>query len=245
MLLRSTMSYASLVYNKTMFLNDLIENRKNKRAEKRAEEARVNALFEEFLEETKPHTPRATKHPQAALYRHAWKRAVILSFLFKDIPNSDRHYLFEKFAKIAAKKYYRVAPSNAYGTVQLKMSPEAASKLFDKEKDILFPVEKKIEKTSKFACIYIGVDDNRRYYIGQTMGAPEFRWVQHRAHNTGPFKQGAEYIKWDVLERNVELADLNQKESYFIGFYNSFENGYNDTRGNDFQAYQQGLNDKH
>src|SRR3989338_10144682 len=122
-----------------MGLRSFIDNWKIKRVERAIERKRLNDLFEKFLIETQPLTTKASKHPEAALLRHAWKRAAILSFLFKDIPNSEKGYLYKNFAEIAAKRYYRIAPENAYGKVQLKIEPDAASKLLEKEKELLFP----------------------------------------------------------------------------------------------------------
>ncbi len=228
-----------------MGLRSFIKNWKKKRIERATERRRLNDLFEKFLIETRPLTPKASKYPEAALLRHVWKRAAILSFLFKDIPNSEKGYLYKNFAEIAVKRYYRIAPENAYGKVQLKIEPGAASKLLEKEKELLFPQKKVSTHSRELACIYLGVDDHGRYYVGQTLGAPEFRWVQHRANNTGPFKKGATYVEWKILERNVDPSDLNKKESYYIGFYNSVVNGYNDTRGTDLAAYEKGINENH
>ena len=50
-------------------------------------------------------------------------------------------------------------------------------------------------------------------------------------------------MEWKVLERNVDPSDLNRKESYYIGLYDSVGNGYNDTRGNDLLTYEKGLSE--
>ncbi|MBI2640199.1 MAG: GIY-YIG nuclease family protein [Candidatus Sungbacteria bacterium] len=226
-----------------MGIRTFIDNWKKKRAERAIERKRLNDLFEKFLIETRPLTPKASKYPEAALLRHAWKRAAILAYLFKDIPNSEKDYLYKNFAEIAAKKYYRIAPEGAYGKIPLKIARDVASKLLEKEKELLFPQKIVPARSRELACIYLGIDDHGRYYVGQTLDAPEFRWVQHRANNTGPFKKGATYVEWKVLERNVDQSDLNRKESYYIGLYNSVTNGYNDTRGNDLVAYEKGLSE--
>lgn len=226
-----------------MGIRSFIDGWKKKRLERVIERKRLNDLFEKFLIETQPLTPKASKYPEAALFRHAWKRAAILSYLFKDIPNSEKGYLYSNFAKIAAERYYRIAPEGAYGKISLKIEPDAASKLLEKEKGLLFPQKIVPSHSQELACIYLGVDDRGRYYVGQTLGAPEFRWVQHRANNTGPFKKGAAYVEWKILERNVDPSDLNKKESYYIGLYNSMVNGYNDTRGNDSASYENGLSE--
>lgn len=116
-----------------MGIKNLIDNWKKKRAERAEEQKRISGLFESFLIETKPLTPKATKHPEAALYRHAWKRAVALILLLKDSDNSDSKILYEKFADIAAKRYDKIAPYGPYGKVRLKMTSEAVKKLMEKE----------------------------------------------------------------------------------------------------------------
>lgn len=120
-----------------MSIKSFLENWKRKRAERVEARKRVEALFEKFLLETKPLTPKASKHPEAALYRHAWKRAVALSYLFEKTSNLEKSELYKNFAQIAAKKYSRVAPSSLYGTVSLRMTPEAMMKLLEKEQRTL------------------------------------------------------------------------------------------------------------
>lgn len=72
-----------------MSIQSFIQNRSKKRIEDAEAQKRVEELFEKFLLETKPLTPKASKQPEAALYRHAWKRAIALSFLFDTTPNPD------------------------------------------------------------------------------------------------------------------------------------------------------------
>jgi len=120
-----------------MGIKSFIENWKRKRVARAEARKRIEELFEKFLLETKPLTPKASKHPEAALYRHAWKRAVVLSYLFKKTLNSERAELYKNFAQIAAKRYSRVAPQNLYGTVSLRMTPETMTKLLEKEQRIL------------------------------------------------------------------------------------------------------------
>jgi len=120
-----------------MSIKSFIENLKRKQAERTEARKRIEELFEKFLLETKPLTPKASKHPEAALYRHAWKRAVALSYLFEKTSNSERSELYKNFAQIAAKRYSRVAPQNLYGTVSLRMTPENMMKLLEKEQRML------------------------------------------------------------------------------------------------------------
>ncbi len=120
-----------------MGIKSIIESWKKRRLERAEARKRLDELFEQFLLETKPLTPRASKHQEAALYRHAWKRAVALSFLFDKTSNSEKSELYKNFAQIAAKRYSRVAPQNLYGTVALKMTPDAMLKLMEQEKRML------------------------------------------------------------------------------------------------------------
>src|SRR3989338_8437873 len=99
-----------------MGIKSFIENWKKGRLERAEARKRLEELFETFLLDTKPLTPKASKHPGAALYRHAWKRAI---------------------ARLAAKKYSQVAPQNLYGPVSLKMTPDAMLKLIEQEKRML------------------------------------------------------------------------------------------------------------
>jgi len=52
-----------------MGIKSFIENWKRKRAERAEARKRIEELFEKFLLETKPLTPKASKHPEAALYK--------------------------------------------------------------------------------------------------------------------------------------------------------------------------------
>lgn len=120
-----------------MGIKSFIENWKKRRRERAEERKRLEELFEKFLVETRPLTPKASKHSEAVLYRHAWKRAVALSFLFDKTSNPEKSELYKNFAQIAAKRYSRVASTNLYGTVSLKMTPDSMLKLVEQEKRML------------------------------------------------------------------------------------------------------------
>ena len=120
-----------------MSIKSFIDNWKKKRLERAEAQKRLEELFDKFLLETKPLTPKASKHPEAALYRHAWKRAVAISFLFDKTSNQERSELYKDFARLAAKKYSWIAPQSLYGSVSLKMTPDAMFKLMEQEKRII------------------------------------------------------------------------------------------------------------
>jgi len=62
--------------------------------------------------------------------------------------------------------------------------------------------------------------------------------------STGPFKDGEKYVAWGVLEREVHPTKLNEREAYYIGYYDAYRSGYNETTGNDWVAYQRGQADR-
>lgn len=94
--------------------------------------------------------------------------------------------------------------------------------------------------------IYIITNDcNNKVYIGQTTRTLETRWKHHlRTANSNKaphfaihnalLKYGFEHFKISVIEENIPYSELNQKEEYWINFYNSkTPNGYNLTNGGD------------
>lgn len=227
-----------------MGIFSFIDKWKEKRSRRAVERERFEKLFQVFLNETKRLVPKAPKYPEAALFRHAWKRAAVLEIYYQarsDVTNAEQYCTFQK---MASSRYFPIAPKGAYGKIPLKLEPDAASHLLDKESNRLTPKSPKQSCSRSLACIYSGIDSHHRVYIGQTIEAPEKRWVQHRASSTGPFKKGNEYVQWGILEGGLKLTQLNERESYYIGFYDAFKNGFNDSRGNDLKAYEQGMHDR-
>lgn len=236
---------ATSTVRKGMGLLEIWQRRKERKAAAKAEKERRLAEFASFLQETTPLTPHAKKHVEAALYRFTWKRAVALETVAETARLPDEVEKYQRFQEFAANAYYKVAPETLYGKPKLQLSPKAHGKLIQQEIARLVPSNHKPQRVNgELACIYLGNDvDTQMPYIGQTTGDPEGRWKQHRDQGTGPFKSGAEYATWEVLERNVSPLQLDEKEAYFIGFYNAYDNGHNDTRGNDMSAYEKGRRD--
>lgn len=90
--------------------------------------------------------------------------------------------------------------------------------------------------------IYKVVNDiNDKVYIGKTSRSLEERWNQHinchlndnsYFHNSIK-KYGVEHFYPIVIEDNIEDSLLNDREQYWIKYYNSYKNGYNSTLGGD------------
>lgn len=78
---------------------------------------------------------------------------------------------------------------------------------------------------------------NQHVYIGQSNNI-ETRWKQHRANIKNGTqtiykairKYGLNNFDFSVLEE-CSLSELNEREKYWINFYNSYENGYNENLG--------------
>lgn len=81
---------------------------------------------------------------------------------------------------------------------------------------------------------------NGKCYIGQTTDARR-RWQEHRAKGYNQEKNKILYYAFDkyglnnfsfkIIEQQIE--NYNEREKYWIRFYDSYENGYNMTEGGD------------
>lgn len=82
---------------------------------------------------------------------------------------------------------------------------------------------------------------NGKCYIGQSIDI-KMRWIQHLYCGKNNIQKGKLYpamfndgidnFQFEVLEEcNLSQEELNNKERYWINYYNSFNNGYNSTPG--------------
>lgn len=85
---------------------------------------------------------------------------------------------------------------------------------------------------------------NDKVYVGQTILSLEDRWKTHLkpsvSKQRGSYKiynamnkYGKENFYCELLEDNVSIEELNDREIYYIEKYDSFENGYHSTKGGD------------
>ena len=84
---------------------------------------------------------------------------------------------------------------------------------------------------------------NQKAYIGKTVGSIEKRWKEHqresqreRAENRPLYKAlnkyGIDNFTIELVEE-VDVKDLSKREIYWIGYYHTYEDGYNATLGGD------------
>jgi group I intron endonuclease len=95
---------------------------------------------------------------------------------------------------------------------------------------------------------YKKVDENKIVYIGQTVNLP----LRHYRHTKiDPFDEGLKEYNYPlsrgirkygvqayellILEEGIEKEDLDKREQYWIQYYDTYNNGYNQTLGGNTQ----------
>lgn len=78
---------------------------------------------------------------------------------------------------------------------------------------------------------------NNKYYIGQSVNIIN-RWYTHYLKPISDFdkllrKLGIDNFNFEIIER-CPINKLNEREKYWIEYYDSFNNGYNQTKGGDY-----------
>lgn len=101
-----------------------------------------------------------------------------------------------------------------------------------------------MENQRKYLIYIIRNKINDKVYIGQTCNSIRERFLQHTKPSVvkkrGTYKlynaiskYGKENFYYELLEENIDSDDADNKEIYYIDKYDSYENGYNSTRGGD------------
>ena len=85
---------------------------------------------------------------------------------------------------------------------------------------------------------------NDKSYFGITKQIPEQRWGANGNNyaNCPHFwaaiqKYGQENFSWEIIEDNISKELLNKRESFWIEYYDTYFNGYNETKGGDDAAH--------
>ena len=103
-------------------------------------------------------------------------------------------------------------------------------------------VLQRVEIETMFGIIYIITNSiNDKVYIGQTIQTLKSRWQEHCRNGFSKGEQnmqikraikkyGKENFSIKELEK-CSIAELDEKEIYYISLYNSYYKGYNSTKG--------------
>ena len=93
---------------------------------------------------------------------------------------------------------------------------------------------------------------NNKHYIGKTERDPEIRWKEHRRHAKTldlPLyrafnKYGINSFIFSIVEE-CPNNELDEKEIYWIDFYNSYSKGYNCTAGGEggIKTYEEDIDE--
>ena len=86
-----------------------------------------------------------------------------------------------------------------------------------------------------YGYVYVHINKiNKKAYVGQTIQAPEKRWANGKGYIESTYfynaiqKYGWNNFEHIILEEGLfTLEELNNKEKYWISFYDSLNNGYN------------------
>ena len=153
----------------TNTISKIFENWKTARATRAAAKRKLIASFSRFVEETRPITPKAGKHPIAALYRHVWKRAVVLENIATTSGDHDSVSLYKQFQEIAARQYYSAAPETRYGKARLSLSSSAGGQLKQTELAHKAARERNKDATSgRLRAVVYLLKAGSNYKIGRT-----------------------------------------------------------------------------
>lgn len=91
-------------------------------------------------------------------------------------------------------------------------------------------------------CIYVIKNTcNEKVYVGQTTKTPKERFLGHlRDYRRGKYEYklylafrelGVDKFWYEIVEDNVPIEELIEKEMYYIEKFNSCNNGYNTRKG--------------
>lgn len=94
------------------------------------------------------------------------------------------------------------------------------------------------EQEDKY-CIYIHKNKiNGKVYVGQTKQKPEYRWNHGKGYIKNiDFYTDIELYGWEegfihvIIEKNLSSSEVDEREQYWVRFYDSYNNGYNQNEG--------------
>ena len=125
--------------------------------------------------------------------------------------------------------------------VELKISGSRKVRVMEKVDEEGFFAEGILGKELKDYTYKVTNKENNKIYIGQTIQNPKQRWRHHLEEaklgsdlkfHKALRKYGKDLFSWEVLEI-VNENELNEREKYWISYFDSYKNGYNSTEGGD------------
>ena len=89
-------------------MREFIRRWRERREQAAAERANFERAVDEFVADTKPFVPVTLKYPEAALYRHAWKRAVALQEIYQERADTNRAAYYQRVRSKLASAYQAI-----------------------------------------------------------------------------------------------------------------------------------------
>ena len=102
---------------------------RSRRERARLERAQFESSDAAFVADSEPDAPSASKYPEAAKYRFAWKRTVALHEIYAERSDQTQVEYYQRVRKRLAEAYFAVAPEGPYGKRKLKIQPDLFVKL--------------------------------------------------------------------------------------------------------------------
>lgn len=93
---------------------------------------------------------------------------------------------------------------------------------------IIYKVTNKINGMSYIGQTVNDLDKRKREHIRRVLNNKDNIYFHNALR-----KYGAENFDWDIIEECDDIDELNKLEVFYIGFYNTYFEGYNLTRGGD------------
>ena len=80
-----------------------------RREQAKRDAERLDRAVAAFVADSADGVPSASKYPEAAQYRFAWKRAVVLEQIYGERSDSQRVTFYRRVAKRIASAYYEIS----------------------------------------------------------------------------------------------------------------------------------------
>jgi predicted GIY-YIG superfamily endonuclease len=200
---------------------DFIKDWKRRRATEAAAKRQMVTSYADFIKETRPLAPQAEKHPEAALYRHAWKRAVVLEDIAVASNSADYMNKYKQFQELAGRNYYAVAPEGPYGKIRLALSGSARLALRESElARVADEQERSTNLTSRRIRGYVYlVKSGSNYKIGMTTNINRrFRELKLQLADPATREHAiATYDPWKLEEHWHERFAAKRKNGEWFG----------------------------